>query len=81
MAEKSVSPESYWLIMPEAPEDDGKPTGRYFGFLYSIEDKNPITGEVELSEEPVRESGKFFESRTQAEQFLAASTIQGSITD
>ncbi len=71
--------ETFWLITPEAPYDEGQLTEGYFGFLHTVEDEDPTTGDLELSKEPIREDGKYFKNRTAAENFLNNKT--GCIAD
>ena len=72
-------PTPYWLIMPEAEDDNGKHTGRFFGAQYEVIFEDPITGDLELSENPINNRSVFFETRNLAVDFLKKN--KGSIVD
>lgn len=76
--DKEGGMETYWLITPEVPEDDGTETGRYFGQQHEYYGTD-VYGQDEYSEEQIGGESILFKSRTEAEQFLKKN--RGGICD
>lgn len=65
-----------WLILPETPEDDGTPTGRYFATLHNIVEYDKHDDSL-IPGDRIFET-QLFESEEAAEEFVEKSEYPGT---